>query len=80
MLHRISPKETRDRWFDVENVASYLVAKGAPCTGVPTSIVVEVGYARYSDKSQDVGLPYSSRTPPPFPEKQKRNVVEPVPS
>ena len=54
-------KETRERWFGAETVASSAVGETAPCTTVSISDVVEVGDVQFIEEHDKLGLPCCSR-------------------
>ena len=60
MVRRNISKESRERWFDVDSVASFLVGQGTVRGGVRISNIVEVGDVRYLDDSHNIGLPGNS--------------------
>ena len=49
-------KDTRERWFSAETVASSAVGEGAPRTTVRISDVVEVGDVQYVAEYKKLGL------------------------
>ena len=49
-------KDTRERWFSAETVASSAVGKTAPRTSVRISDVVEVGDVQYAAEQEMLGL------------------------
>ena len=55
-------KDTRERWFGAETVASKAVGETAPGTTVRISDVVEVGDVRYVEEHEKLGLPCCSRS------------------
>ena len=55
-------KDTRERWFSAEIVASSAVGEAAPRTTVRISDVVEVGDVQYVAKHEKLGLPCCSRS------------------
>ena len=55
-------KDTRERWFSAEIVASSAVGESAPRTTVGISDVVEVGDAQYVAEDEKFGLPCCSRS------------------
>ena len=57
-------KDTRERWFSAETVASSAVAERAPRTTVRISDVVEVGDVQYVAEHEKLGLPCFSRSSP----------------
>ena len=54
-------KDTRERWFSAETVASSAVGESAPRTTVRISDVVEVGDVKYVAEHEKLGLPCCSR-------------------
>ena len=50
-------KDTRERWFGAETVASSAVGETAPRTTVRISDVVEVGDVKYDEEHEKLGLP-----------------------
>ena len=57
-------KDTRERWFSAETVASSVVGESAPRTTVRISDVVEVGDVQYVAEHEKLGLPCCSRSTP----------------
>ena len=57
-------KDTRERWFSAETVASSAVGESAPRTTVRISDVVEVGDVQYVAEHEKLGLPCCSRSSP----------------
>ena len=49
--------QTREHWFYVDNVASSVIAEGAPRTVVQIANIAGVGDVKYLAKSHDAGLP-----------------------
>ena len=71
-------KDTRERWFSAETVASSAVGKSAPRTIVRISDVVEVGDVQYVAEHEKLGLPCCSRpTSSPRKSKKRRAPVSP---
>ena len=69
-------KDTRERWFSAETVASSAVGESAPGTTVRISDVVEVGDVQYVAEHEKLGLPCCSR-PSPGKSKKKQSSVSP---
>ena len=61
---RTAVKDTRERWFSAETVASSAVGESAPRTTVCISDVVEVGDVQYVAEHEKLGLPCCSRSSP----------------
>ena len=61
---RRAVKETRERWFGAETVASPAVGEAAPRTTVRISDVVEVEDVQYVEEHDELGLPCCSRSNP----------------
>ena len=61
---RKAVKDTRERWFSAETVASSAVGDSAPRTTVRISDVVEVGDVQYVAEHEKLGLPCCSRSSP----------------
>ena len=57
-------KDTRERWFSAETVASSAVGEIAPRTTVRISDIVEVGDVQYVAEHEKLGLPFCSRSSP----------------
>ena len=57
-------KDTRERWFSAETVASSAVGESAPQTTVRISNVVEVGDVQYVAEHEKLGLPCCGRSSP----------------
>ena len=57
-------KDTRERWFSAETVASSAIAESAPRTTVRISDVVEVGDVQYVAEHEKLRLPCCSRSSP----------------
>ena len=90
---RKTSQESRERWFDVDTVVSFLFGEGTARAGVQISNVVEVGDEQNLDSSQDAGLPNTSRFPcslakgmkrhssaGPFLKKKKFSFASPAPA
>ena len=59
---RKAVKDTRERWFGAETVASSAVGEAAPRSTVPISDVVGVGDVQYVEEHDKFGLPCCSRS------------------
>ena len=59
---RKAVKDTRERWFSVETVASSAAGESAPRTTVRISDVVEVGDVQYVAEHEKLGLPCCSQS------------------
>ena len=71
-------KDTRERWFSAEIVASSAVSGRAPRATVRISDVVEVGDAQYVSEHEKLGLPCCSRsTSSPGKSKDRGETVSP---
>ena len=71
-------KDTRERWFSAETVASSAVGESAHRTTVRISDVVEVGDVQYVAEHEKLGLPCCSRsTSSPGKSKNSRAPVSP---
>ena len=57
LSQRKAVKDTRERWFSAETVASSVVGESAPRTTVRISDVVEVGDVQYVAEHEKLGLP-----------------------
>ena len=57
---RKAVKDTRERWFGAETVASSAVGETAPRTTVRISDVLEVGDVKYVEEQEKLGLPCGS--------------------
>ena len=68
---RKAMKDTRERWFSAETVASSAVGETAPRTSVRISDVVEVGDVQYVAEHEKLGLLCCSRSAS-NPEKSKK--------
>ena len=64
LSQRKAVKDTRERWFSDETVASSAVGESAPKTTVRISDVVEVGDVQYVAEHEKLGLPCCSRSIP----------------
>ena len=64
LSQRKAVKDTRERWFSAETVASSAVGERAPRTTVRISDVVEVGDVQFVAEHEKLGLPCSSRSSP----------------
>ena len=62
MLRWKTVKDTRERCFGANIVASSAVGEAALRTNVRISEVVEVGAVQYTEKHHDLGLPGCSRS------------------
>ena len=62
MSQRKAMKDTRERWFSAETVASSVVGESAPRTTVHISDVVEVGDVQYVAEHENLSLPCCSRS------------------
>ena len=72
-------KDTRERWFGAETVASSDVDEAAPRTTVCISDVVEVGDVQYVEEHNKLGLPCCSRSvSSPGKSKKRRVPVSPL--
>ena len=75
---RKATKDTQERWFSAETVASSAVGESAPRTTVRISDVVEVGDVQYVTKHEKLGLPCCSRSASsPGKSKKRRAPVSP---
>ena len=75
---RRAMKDTRERWFGAETIASSVVCETAPSTTVRISDVVEVGDVQYVEEHEKLGLPCCSRSASsPGKSKKKRMPVSP---
>ena len=78
MSQRKAVKDTRERWFSAETVASSAVGESAPRTTVSISDVVEVGDVQYVAEHEKLGLPCCSwSTYSPGKSKKRRAPVSP---
>ena len=64
LSQRKAVKDTRERWFCPETVASSAVGESAPRTTVRISDVVAVGDVQYVAEHEKLGLPCCSRSDP----------------
>ena len=64
LSQRKAIRDTRERWFSCETVASSAVGESAPKTTVRISDVVEVGDVQYVAEHEKLGLPCCSRLSP----------------
>ena len=64
LSQRKAVKDTRERWFSAETVASSAVGERVPRTTVRISDVVEVGSVHYVAEHEKLGLPCCSRSSP----------------
>ena len=64
LSQRKAGRDTRERWFSAETVASSAVGESAPKTTVRISDVVEVGDVQYAAEHEKLGLPCCSRSSP----------------
>ena len=64
LSQRKAVKDTRERWFSAQTVASSAVGERAPRTTVRISDVVEVGDVQYVAEHEKLGLPCCSRSSP----------------
>ena len=64
LSQRKAVKDTRERWFSGETVASSAVGQTAPKTTVRISDVVEVGDVQYVAEHEKLRLPCCSRSRP----------------
>ena len=64
LSQRKAMKDTRERWFSAETVASSAVGESAPRTTVRISDVVEVGDLQYVAEHEKLGLPCCSWSSP----------------
>ena len=62
LSQRKAMKDTRERWFSGETVASSVVGETAPRTSVRISDVVEVGDMQYVAEHEKLGPPCCSRS------------------
>ena len=76
---RKAVKDTRERWFGAETVASSAVGETAPRTTVRISDVVEVGDVQYVENKNKLVLPCCSRSmSSPGKSERRRMRVSPV--
>ena len=79
MSRRKAVKNTQERWFGEETVASSAAGEVAPRTTVRISDVVEVGGFQYVEEHNRLDLPCCSRSvSSPWKRKKKRVPVSPV--
>ena len=64
LSQRKAVKDTRERWFSAETVASSAVGESAPRTTVRISDVVEVGDVQYVAEHENLGLLCCNRSSP----------------
>ena len=64
LSQRKALKDTRERWFSGETVASSAVGESAPKTTLRISDVVEVGDVQYVAEHEKLGLPCCSQSSP----------------
>ena len=62
LSRRKAMKDTRERWFSAETVASSAVGETASRTSVRISDVIEVGDVQYVAEHEELGLPCCSRS------------------
>ena len=74
LSQRKAVKDTRERWFSAETVASSAVGESAPQTTVRVSDVVEVGDVQYVAEHEKLGLPCCSRSSPGKGKKRQSSV------
>ena len=74
LSHRNSVKETRERWFSAETVASSAVGESAPRITVRISDINEVGDVQYVAEHEKLGLPCWSRSSPGKGKKRQSSV------
>ena len=74
LSQRKAVKDTRERWFSAETVASSVVSESAPRTTVRISDVVEVGDVQYVAEHEKLGLPCCSRSSPGKGKKRQSSV------
>ena len=67
-------RDTRERWFGAETVASSAVDETAPRTTVCISDVVEVGDVQYFEEHEKLYLSYCSRSASSPGKNRKRRV------
>ena len=78
LSQRKAMKDTRERWFSVETVASSAVGESAPRTTVRISDVVEVGHVQYVSEHEKLCLPCCSwSASSPGKSKKRRSPVSP---
>ena len=64
LSQRKAVRDTRERWFSAETVASSAVGESAPRTTVRISDVIEVGDVQNVAEHEKLGLPCCSRSSP----------------
>ena len=64
LSQRKEVRDTRERWFSAETVASSAVGESAPRTSVRICNVVEVGDDQYVAEHEKLGLPCCSSSSP----------------
>ena len=79
LSHRKVVKNTRERWFSGETVASSAVGESAPRTTVRISDVVEVGDIQYVAEHEKLGLPSCSWSSPGKSQKRRSSASPSVP-
>ena len=72
-------KNTQERWFSAETVASSAAGESAPRITVRISDVVEVGDVKYVAEHEKLGLPSCSRSSPGKGKKRKSSASPGVP-
>ena len=75
LSQRKAVKDTRERWFSGETVASSAVGESAPKTTVGISDVVEVGDVQYVAEHEKLGLPCCSRSSPGKGKKRQSSAI-----
>ena len=79
LLWKKTVKDTRERWFGADSVASWVDGESAPLTTVVIFDVVAVGDVQYKDKRHERGLPCCSGSVSiPGKRKKKRFSVSPL--
>ena len=79
LSHRKAVKDTRERWFSGETVASSAVGESAPRTTGRISDVVEMGNVQYVAEHEKLGLPCCSRSSPGKSKKRRSSASPGVP-
>ena len=79
LSQRKAVKDTRERWFSAETVASSAVGESAPRTTVRISDVVEVGDVQYVAEHEKLGFPCCSRSSPGKGKKRQSSMCLGVP-
>ena len=74
LSQRKAVKDTRERWFSAETVASSAVGESAPRTTVRISDVVEVGDVQKVAEPEKLGLPCCSPSSPGKGKKRQSSV------